>query len=397
MSRGWLVLPSRMRHETKSLVTPTTFRERSAREGGAVFKMSIVAHRPGRSSFGYINRPTNNALAVRQRTHPLRAAAIAAAGTAGEMARRFMRRGRRARASRFNARRGFRTKRRNVTSGQGITDQYDRSNIYVKRRMPRGKRRSWKKWTRKVHAVAEKDLGSRTWLRNGVANLFGANPAANIQTVGEIALYPCRGQTTIDEDLTTLVAEDTTIPTAGRIIFQSAVLDLTIVNRSTVEGGGGIPVELDVYVITARKSFQSNAVGRDLLGAFTDGFNDTTNIGGAGTGISITRRGVTPFEATQALSKYGMKIWKKTKYTIGSTQSITYQMRDPKRHVYEKAFIEDNSLSANIKGTKFLFFVARLQPGYASGAGTQLDVDIGYTKKYMYKVDESNGDQSRVN
>lgn len=383
-----------MRHETKSLVTQ---RERSAREGGAVCKMSLVAHRPGRSTFGYISRPTNNALAVRQRTHPLRAAAIAAAGTAGEMARRYMRRGRRARHSRFNARRGFRTKRRGVSSGQGITEQYDRSNIYVKGRMSKFKRLRWKRFSRKIHAVSEKDLGSRTWLRNGTAQLLSTNPATNVQTVGEIALYPCRGQTTIDEDLTTLMSEDTSIPTGGRVLFQSAVLDLTIVNRSEVEGGTGVPVELDVYVITARKSFQSNAVGRDLLGVFADGFNDTANIGGAGTALTITRRGVSPFEATQAISKYGLKIWKKTKYTMGVNQSITYQLRDPKRHVYEKAFIEDNNLSANIKGTKFLFFVARLQPGYTTGAGTKVDIDIGYTKKYMYKVDQANGDQGRVN
>ncbi len=287
------------------------------------------------------------------------------------------------------------SRRRGVSSGQGITSQYDRSLIYRKKRMSGKKKRRWKKFARKVHAVAEKDLGSRSWITNGVKNIAAANPVTSVQQFGEIALYPCRGVTTVDEDLTTLMTEDTSIPTAGKVIFQSAVLDLTIVNRSTVEGGAGVPIEMDIYLMTAKKSFQSNNVGRDLHAAFVDGLADTAAIGGTNK-ITVDKRGSTPFEYTQALSKYGMKIWKKTKYTISAGSSITYQLRDPKRHVYDKAYIIDNDQTANIKGTKFLWFVCRLQPGYLAGAGTALDVDIGYTKKYMYKVDEANGDESRM-
>lgn len=286
-------------------------------------------------------------------------------------------------------------------SAQGVTDQYDRTTIYRKRSMPRRKKRRWRKFTRKIHAVAERDLGSRTYLKNGTAQLLAVNPATNVQTIGEIALYPVNGQATIDQDLFNLAGDDTNIPNAGKFLLQSAVLDLTIVNRSVNEGVA-VPIEFDIYLMRAGKSFLGNPVGGTLQTCFTDGFNETANIGGAGTAMAITRRGVTPFEATQALSKYRLRILKKTKYTIGGGHSITYQIRDPRRHVFEKGWIQDQGPSptndnANAPGvTQFLFFIARLQPGYNAGNST-LDVDIGYTKKYMYKTDEANGDEARTN
>lgn len=52
------------------------------------------------------------------------------------------------------------TRRKRLTTGRGVTNQWDRTLIYKKKSMPRWKKRAWKRFSQKVNAVAEKSLGS---------------------------------------------------------------------------------------------------------------------------------------------------------------------------------------------------------------------------------------------
>ena len=62
------------------------------------------------------------------------------------------------------------TKKRQ-TSGLGVTQQHDRRMVYRKRRMSRRLKRRWRNFSRKVLSVSEKDLGSRTVVRNDLINI----------------------------------------------------------------------------------------------------------------------------------------------------------------------------------------------------------------------------------
>jgi len=133
----------------------------------------------------------------------------------------------------------------------------------------------------------------------------------------------------------------------------------------------------------------------DLLTAFSIGTTDTANIPGLATGLTSTTRGWTPFDSTAALSQHRIKIWKKTKYFLSPQQTATYQFRDPKRHIFSKDSIP-SSTSANWPGvTKWLLIVYKPTPGYNYVDSPNNDIselDIGVTRKYMYKINEDSTD-----
>ena len=190
---------------------------------------------------------------------------------------------------------------------------------------------------------------------------------------------------------------DTNVLPTGKLIFQSGVLDLTCVNRSTDDNDTGMQLEMDVYEITCGKNFETvTATQKDLLQVFGQAAGDTDAIG-TGTSLDLVTRGVTPWDLPQALSQYRVKIWKKSKYQMSPGGTFTYQMRDPKRHVMDKTTIEDYKGSNHPRITRWLLFIAKPVPGFASGINAVVQYDIGVTRKYMYKVNDSNIDQDAFN
>ena len=58
------------------------------------------------------------------------------------------------------------SRRRRMRSGQGITAQHDQRLIYRKRYMPKRRKSQWRTFVKKVKAVKDKDLGTRTYVMN---------------------------------------------------------------------------------------------------------------------------------------------------------------------------------------------------------------------------------------
>lgn len=56
--------------------------------------------------------------------------------------------------------------KKKFTSGSGVTNQYNATLQYRKRRMPRRKRGQWKRFVRKVRAVNMRSQASRTFVFN---------------------------------------------------------------------------------------------------------------------------------------------------------------------------------------------------------------------------------------
>lgn len=309
------------------------------------------------------------------------------------------------------------TRTQGNVSGIGVTTQRDSKFIYAKRRMPSGRRRNWRRFSRKVHAVAEKDMGSRTVVRNHLLN--ATNSTDGRQTIAALYLYGQRGVTNVADDLFVLSGLEnvgnptadagTTIDSSTKIIFKSAVMDVTIKNASAVRDSlnpailipnGELKMEVDVYEISVRESTEeTGATYTNLESLFANNNTNTKPIGGgAGVELDLFLRGVTPFDLTYALSRWGIKIWKKTKYLIPNGDVITYQMRDPKRRVAQLKDIGGKD-GFNRRGwTRALLCIGKLVPGYTLGTEENQYVErllFGYTRKYLYKIEGVNEDRTR--
>jgi len=309
-----------------------------------------------------------------------------------------------------NRARGFgsltQTQRRNITSGIGTTTQYDRKLIYRKKYMPRYKKRRWRAFIKKVNAVTDKDLGSRTVVRNDQINSQITMSTANeaVQQAFSLSLYGNEATGFEPSNDLRRIRQDTDLGTTGKMIFTSGIFDMTVTNTSSRFADSvnpSIRLEVDVYEITSRKDFGNVGTGasaKNLPEVFGEGATDTANIPGLSNTLSITRRGATPWDFPSAISEYGLKILKKTKYFINERDTFTYQIRDPKRHILDRQKL--NMDGQNMPGmTRFLYIIFRPVPGYVF-SDTNSDIyrlSFGVTRKYLYKIAQSTQDYDAYN
>ena len=301
-------------------------------------------------------------------------------------------------------------KKKQKHNGIGVTFQRDKSNVYRRRRMPYKKKKRWVRFVKKVNAVDERELGTRTVLYNKTINFANSTPQQ--QTLGYCALYSLQspagaGFESHMNDLKGISGlENQGNPTAvvgervgpsTKLMFHSAVMDMTVRNNSFITGqpeGSGNTLELDVYeVIASKKWNDASGIKGNLVQVLEKGDTETPVIGGTGNAIAPQDRGATPWELPAAISRYGLKVLKKTKYFLQGGQTMTYQIRDASRHVTTVGYLED-SQGANKPGwTRHVFMVAKSVPGTLLGTDanqiTEL-LTLGVTRKYMYKVEGIN-------
>lgn len=297
----------------------------------------------------------------------------------------------------------------------GVTTQHDSKFIYAKRNMPRRKKRVWKRFMKKVHAISEKELGTRSVVFNTSQSSTITNDT--LQVLQAITLYGNSSTASYNNDLRNIgnlentgnptATDDATIDDTTKFLFQSGVLDITIANRSVknVDVGGNTveeaaseaKLEVDLYEIIVRKNAR-DATGNfnSLLSLIQDGELAKTIAGAAtlgGQGMDLDLRGVTPFDLPMSLSRFGIKILKKTKYFIPNGDTVTYQMRDPGRHVFARRELTQGE-GFNYPGvTRCVLLVGKLIPGLTVGSLPgyyKARITTGMTRKYMYKVEGIN-------
>lgn len=296
--------------------------------------------------------------------------------------------------------------RQRVKSGQGVTNQYDRALIYrsgSSSRHNRRKRASFSRFKKKVKAVLCKELGSRTVVFNHPITTNQTDTTKNGMYTA--ALYGCNSN--VDTELSDLLDIATSenlnsgAQKTGKMIFRSAVLDITFQNTSFYGTPTAIPggtVEVDVYEMVARRQFV-NAAGTGLANmqaVFDAGQANCLAVGGAPltTLLTIESIGVTPWDIPQALSEFGIKILSKRKYVLSQGQCATYQVRDHKIRTIDRQRINDSSNSGfNLPGwTRIVYFLYKLTPGDRLQTSAVAQLDIGTTRKYLYKKMEQEGD-----
>lgn len=315
-------------------------------------------------------------------------------------------------------------RRTNMRSSPGTLGgtNADMRSIYRRKRMPRFKRKRWVRFVKKVHAVADKDLGLRTVLFND--QLTQRNTSTGGQSTLTVALYGCTNTSAgwlndlgqignLENEGDPTAAAGATIQYNSKVMFQSAVMDITIRNISdklktidpaqpllnTYEAAPEAAIELDIYEVIARKPFSD--IGQ-VWPTLTTVFNnyDDPEIGGTGTGIAIQDRGASPFEFGAQMSRAGVKILKKTKFFIPNGQTITWQVRDPKRRVATYGELERHESYNKPGWTKHYYLVYKLVPGLVQGGSTIGDIRtslaVGLTRKYSYKVEGFNEPRERL-
>lgn len=313
------------------------------------------------------------------------------------------------------------TNRRRVTERNGILGgtNADTRMIYRRKSMPRAKRRQWKNFVRKVNAVDERDLGTQTVLFNDQIEQSTTVVASGTQSCLTLALYPFKNSNfgwlndlgqigTLENTTNPTAAAGTTVSGSSKLIFQSAVLDVTLRNTSSqTQDVGGVPtavqvpeaaIECDIYTMSIREDASDGVQTYDSISAMLNSYDDP-EIGGAGTGIQIQDRGASPFELGAQLGKFGIRILKKQKFFIPNGQTVTFQSRDPKRHV-----IQYNGLAPhdgfNRRGwTRVFFLIYKLVPGLTQGTtvGTyRARVQVGVTRKYAYKLEGRSENRERL-
>lgn len=325
----------------------------------------------------------------------------------------------------YNVYRGYQTvrgmfQRPRITSGQGVTAQYDRKVVYTKKTMPRAKRKRWVSFLRKNIAADMKWLGTKTFLFNhtiqGVigpgaqdircVHLYGQNASAGSVANTQVAEIGFRDLQRLADSIVVTPGDTVRggVP-SSKAIFGSAILDVTfycapngrISTDPTTPQGGGLPMEVDVYEIVYRKDTKDPAV-EGVRRMYELGLpnQDAAQPDTAGSPTFLTR-GWTPFDAPQVLSQYGVKILKKTKFVLSVGQSATYQVRDPKNRIFDVQDMRQNKGFARKGYTRTLIFLYKVLPGSQADPGIAESgrIVIGATRKYMYKMSRSgSSDQS---
>lgn len=284
------------------------------------------------------------------------------------------------------------TQRQKIKSGNGVTSQYDTKWIYRKKSMPKRKKKVWRRFVKKVRAALMKDVGTKTVVFNhGMREDFNTTG----QQVFLASLYGADGNAPSSfqvgsEDIGAIFRNDNELSNnTAKAVFMSGCLDITMVNMSTktTEEERNLGLEVDVYDL----AYWRRVDAPNPRVPFTAAAIATQPINPLALGIEIFSRGATPWDLPDALSQ-GIKILSKKKFFLGKGETATYQLRNPKNYSFNRSSITDSDQNFCIPNvTRTLMIVVKGLP-WADGYVNK-SLQIGTTRKYMYKVIQDNIDK----
>lgn len=273
----------------------------------------------------------------------------------------------------YNAYKSYTQNKSNkVTTGVGISSQHDVKTIYRKKRMPRRKRKAWARFSKKVTAVLDKSVGTKTLVINNVDALVGA---IGLQSVSSYLLYGMNGQngtgTRGNSDLITIASNFTN---AKKVVYKSGIMDLTITNTNATANQ-----EVDIYHVRFNNEHEANTP----LATFANAVANTVVTTGRST-LTIQARGATPWDFPLALSVARITIVKKTKVFISAGNSTTYQIRDPRNFQISKYDINNQTPNYNYVKPGMTQGVIIIAKNVAGFQGVATNLSVGCTQKYVY-------------
>lgn len=298
-----------------------------------------------------------------------------------------------------------RTSTRNKTSRENFgSTQHDSRVQYVRKRMPKRKRKRWVKFSKKVKYVIDKQLGNTNVLRNSEGTSTGWQAAVNYGTYQgpQVYLVAClygaagtttgTGNTHGQDDLKIIMAKETAT-VMNKYRFKSACLDVTL--TAIASDNNNVPLEVDIYHCIARGYGKKTDTGfNDFATVLKDTYQLPSTDPSGDQRILGLERGATLFNVPGLLSQCQWKILKKTKVFVPSGGQCTYQIRDAKDHLIRNtSFMGSTGASTmQYKGlTQFLVFMAKPIVGYVPTAGQSL-FKAGITRSYTYVALDANSE-----
>lgn len=274
----------------------------------------------------------------------------------------------------------------------GVTAQYDKVTQYSKKSMPRGKKRAWRKFVKKVNAVVDKSLGTRTVVFNSTIT-NGGTSTFQYQLAATLYGFCGKSDTSFDcgfRDIWRICNADNDVKSyntdgvnPSKIVFTSGVIDFTGRNI------GSIPIEVDMYEInvltdgTKEPNFTDSVAWAGIA---------TDPIPGAATPLGIEQRGTTLFDFPNLISQDRLKIYKKKKFFLPAGNTFTHQHRDPRNHYFNATELNitdqgGESSYGRRKMTSLYVFIAKSVVG--ANAEENVNFTVGVTRKYSYTINQS--------
>lgn len=291
-----------------------------------------------------------------------------------------------ARVSRNNNSNTRRTYRK---TGLATTAQRDYQVQYRRKSAPRRIRRNARRQYKRFISNQIKTVGSNIAVKNNFL-VDESNGTTKPQTLVSAWLYGANGTDSAQDrgvnDINIIFSSDSRINAgASRVMFSGAVLDITI--RCMETNGAGEPTapqEIDIYEVHLYDDTKEVA----FTAAVNSAEATTQTIPGFANPISLTgTRGTTLFDFPYLTAALKMKIVKKTKVFLPVGSNTTYQMKDPKNHWVGKEDVADDVGFVKPYLTKGLVIIGK---DIAGSATSKTKIQCGVTRRYNYKVIESN-------
>lgn len=287
-----------------------------------------------------------------------------------------------------------------------LTYDNDFKTDYRYKRMPRRKRRAWKKFTKKVDAVINKSQGLKKHLYTRVFNT--SSPTSQTFYDSAMLYTPDARVDTLDADIGTMFREMLpagsfddayNLATVGDISsflrFESAVMEVTWTNN------GVAPLIIDLYYVRCRKDFpltstnvQNNAQGIYNLGFLKQERVEDINDGNVPfvTGQTAIQYGTTPFQSPLFCQHY--KVLTKQKLVIAPGNTISRTLKDSKNRRINATDIRASICKRNL--THGYFWQHYGVPGVVEVPVVAVSSNLTtvVTKKYSYYIPVSNKDQA---
>lgn len=300
-----------------------------------------------------------------------------------------------------------RTKNKKAIEPPPVTGQFDYKTDYVRKRMPRRRRKRWLRFRRKVQYINDKGLGLKSHIVSFEQKL--TTTAITSNAFGE-ELFSCDGKSNhkdlgdIARNALGAAFNNQQITAAGpshskSIHFESANMEVSIHNT------GLNTVVLEVYHVRCRKDGLQFSDGsfNEMLGYYRQGFLKTEQIEDPDTGtilpgaslIAFDTPGTTPFQCPMFCSYF--QVLKREKFTIPVGGLIQKSLRIPKNRWLNI----DNLRSKNVlrgwtEGFLFQFQGVPQDEFGVPEPASPTTLNIFTVRRYSYYSRASGFDQGQV-
>jgi len=299
----------------------------------------------------------------------------------------------------FNSRTKTQRKRRAIEP-YPVTGHQDYKVDYVRKRMPRRKRKRWTSFKRKVDYISDKKLGLKSWIINSVervqaaadtsnylsTELYSIDGVTNHKDIGDIARASLGA--TIFDNLQSSSASLLT-NTSKLITFESANIEVMITNNATTS------VILECYHFKCRKDGRqfSNGALNNPGGYYEMGFlkqdipQDPDTLeepsGSDSDPLTVFTVGSTPFQSPFFCSHF--QIIRREKFTVPPLGTIQKSLRIPMNKTLNMSTLR--SLNVKRMLTEGFLWQAQGAPGFVSDTNrkaTAADITVMTVKRYAY-------------